>query len=461
MGYLLYKYSGNTPSVLNGKVNIFDRENNKLEIQVFKPSLFNPFLQGYCKSFKDYIIYLYWLIISYFELAIYYVKNGEKIIHTSLVTGKSFKFPFMKKNDWHIGPCVTVEGYRGRGIYPKVLQKITYDFYKRNNSSQSSLYMIVKDTNIPSIKGVHKAGFVKIADIVKNRWFCSYRYSLMLHDWKYYNHAVIPNTAPHITPDLTPIKDGTIWNIDGKFPLFVRYTTDFNYKEDTSWYFVVKDSEYEIESLKSNRRKKITKGRKYFYIQTISARDYKSDMASICEEAFASYPDEYRPNFSSSDYIGSIENGEWDKYAIVGVFYRLTNELAGYVTLLEHDRYIEAQQHKVKPSFEKYYVNYALVDGMLSYFNKKIIDQKKYIVNGNTNLVHNTAFYDLLIDHFGYRKAYCKLNIVYRPVIRPFVTILYLFRRTISHFKNIHPLIYKINAVLEMENIARKCRAMQ
>ena len=29
--------------------------------------------------------------------------------------------------------------------------------------------------------------------------------------WKYYNHAMIPTTAPHEIPGLHPILDGSIW----------------------------------------------------------------------------------------------------------------------------------------------------------------------------------------------------------------------------------------------------------
>ena len=226
---------------------------NNFEVQVFKPSLFKPSLKGYCNSFKDYATYFYWLVISYFELAIYYVKDGEKLIHTSLVTNKSFKFPFMSENDLHIGPCITKEEYRGRGIYPKVLQKIALD------SPQKTLFMIIEDSNIASIKGVTKAGFKKIGKICKYKKLFSNIYTLKSDEWKYYNHAVIPNTAPHITPDLTPIKNGSIWNIDSKFPFLARWTSDFDCKIKTDWYYVIKDSCYEIQSLNSNRRKKITR----------------------------------------------------------------------------------------------------------------------------------------------------------------------------------------------------------
>ena len=33
--------------------------------------------------------------------------------------------------------------------------------------------------------------------------------------WRYYNHAAIPTCAPHEEPELTPIKNGSIWKMGG------------------------------------------------------------------------------------------------------------------------------------------------------------------------------------------------------------------------------------------------------
>ena len=33
----------------------------------------------------------------------------------------------------------------------------------------------------------------------------------MIDNWKYYNHAVVPITAPHENPDLKPIEDNSNW----------------------------------------------------------------------------------------------------------------------------------------------------------------------------------------------------------------------------------------------------------
>jgi len=50
---------------------------------------------------------------------------------------------------------------------------------------------------------------------------------MKINGWKYYNHAAIPTTAPHEKVNTQPIKDKTIWKMDGK-PLFARWTENFD-----------------------------------------------------------------------------------------------------------------------------------------------------------------------------------------------------------------------------------------
>ena len=78
-----------------------------------------------------------------------------------------------------------------------------------------------------------------------------------IKDWRYYNHAAVSSVPPHVTPDLSPIKDGSIWRINGKKPLLVRYTIDWDCGYDTGWWYIIKDAPFEIESLSKNSRKYI------------------------------------------------------------------------------------------------------------------------------------------------------------------------------------------------------------
>lgn len=37
----------------------------------------------------------------------------------------------------------------------------------------------------------------------------------MIEGWRYYNHAMIPITAPHEKVNMKPVLDGSIWKYNG------------------------------------------------------------------------------------------------------------------------------------------------------------------------------------------------------------------------------------------------------
>ena len=85
--------------------------------------------------------------------------------------------------------------------------------------------------------------------------------------WKYYNHAVIPTTAPHENPNMAPVEDGSIWKIGGGRPLLARWTTEFDCGYETSWWYVIKEQPFEMELLDSKVRKHIRQSLKKVYVK--------------------------------------------------------------------------------------------------------------------------------------------------------------------------------------------------
>lgn len=159
MVYELYELKSN--SVVKTEPYVIG---DKLELGVFKPSIFRMCLPNLSPTFKNKITNLYWYFITFGRFRIYYVKAKEKIIHTSYCAPKCYKFPFMSRGDLHIGPCATDSKYRGKGIYPYVLTRIIKDYAKQN----ISFYMIIEANNIPSQRGVFKVGFIKTMALRKS-----------------------------------------------------------------------------------------------------------------------------------------------------------------------------------------------------------------------------------------------------------------------------------------------------
>lgn len=126
------------------------------EVRVKKISLFSPFIKGEKKRVKTLLTRWMFYLSAKGDFRIYYVtaEEGGRPIHTSYVTGPSSKFPFMEKGDIHIGPCNTAPEHRGQGIYRRVLKTI----HAENHSQCTRAYMIVDESNLPSIKGIEAAG---------------------------------------------------------------------------------------------------------------------------------------------------------------------------------------------------------------------------------------------------------------------------------------------------------------
>lgn len=145
--------------------------NPEYEIVDFIPSIFRLKL-GECSSLKELMLHLMWFFNRRGRFRIFYVMHHGNVVHYSYLMPKFFKLSFMSRDDLHIGPCFTSPSYRGRGIYPYMVNHIV----KRNFRRGRRFLAIVNENNVKSIKGLYKAGFAYVGDLEKDR-FGIYRYA--------------------------------------------------------------------------------------------------------------------------------------------------------------------------------------------------------------------------------------------------------------------------------------------
>lgn len=271
-----------------------------------------------------------------------------------------------------------------------------------------------------------------------------------LKDWKYYNHAMIPNVPPHITPDLSCIENGDIWKHPKK-PLLARWISDFDCEEKTNWWYVIKDTPFDINSLKSKRRYEINKGNKFFDVVEIDPCSYKDELFIIHSKALASYS---RSKLQSIDYNHfSHSISSWKFYKFYGAFHKESGNLCAYALLNKQHTFIDFTSLKSIPEFEKYGLNTALVYKILL-DHSDYLNASGYICDGSRNINHETAFQDYLEKYFGFRKAYCKLHIKYNFALDYLIKLIYPFRNVLIKFDKIR-FIHLVNSILKMEGIVR------
>ena len=275
---------------------------------------------------------------------------------------------------------------------------------------------------------------------------------MQVEGWKYYNHAMVPTTAPNETPDTHPIESGAIWKAGGGTPLLARWTTNWDCGHETNWWYVIKDEPFDIEALKSKRRYEVNKGNKNFDVRIINPCEYKEDLLKVRIEAFSAYPSKYRPSVVKEKFLKEVD--DWDKYDVFGAFSKETNEISGYALLkMQNDNFLNFTVLKTVPAMEKFAVNAALVYGIVNHY-EEFLKSGGIICDGSRSINHETHFQDYLEKYFGFRKAYCNLHVQYNPKIKWLIKLMFPVRKTLNSFDGIG-IIHSINSVLKMEEICR------
>ena len=271
----------------------------------------------------------------------------------------------------------------------------------------------------------------------------------MVKGWKYYNHSLIPSTAPHEMVNMQPIKDGSIWKkcVWGGWPILARWTTEFDCREKTQFWYTIIDTPFDISELKSDYRRRIRIGLKNFKCKIISSKEYAQDMAEITLKDWATYPAKYRPHTRKIDLIKMYCNL---KETVWGAF-DINNQLSAFQVIEDNGSYYSMGQGKSNPETQKLQVNAALIASYLDFYAQDI-SNGKYISNGTRNIFHETNFNEDLCKKYGFRKAFCKLNVVYRFPFNIMVYCLYPCRKLIKNNNRIGSLIHSI---LLMEEIRR------
>lgn len=277
----------------------------------------------------------------------------------------------------------------------------------------------------------------------------------MNNEWEYYNHALVPTLPPHIDPDISWMKDSDRWKeyAGGKMPLFARWVSNFDCTEETEWWCIIKDTPFDIMSLKSNRRSLITRGLKRVDVKVIIPADYAEQMSNILVKEWKYYDDSYEEGNDrqklTDDFkkltMKNLGNAEY-----LGAFLKDTDTMIGYAIYNLFDDWIEYSVVKTDPEYLNTQVNAALAYfGVERYMRPGI----KYIHGGWRTVIHESNYQEYLMKNFGFRKAYCKLHIQYRPLMQIAVNVLYPLRGMIKNVKN--KWIYTVWCALQQEEIRR------
>jgi len=102
----------------------------------------------------------------------YFIKDDGSYIHKSFVFNKLHVLKLIGKTGPAIGDCVTVPAYKGRSIYPFVINHLAGEMLRKKESEE--VFIIVNSNNASSIRGIEKAGFKLFKKIKAKRFLLFY-----------------------------------------------------------------------------------------------------------------------------------------------------------------------------------------------------------------------------------------------------------------------------------------------
>lgn len=240
----------------------------------------------------------------------------------------------------------------------------------------------------------------------------------------------------------------------GEGTLLVRWTTDWDCGYETEWWYIIRESPFDIETLSKNSRKHIRQAMQKCYVKKINTVDYIDALYYCYEKTVDNYKN-FQGKISFEGFSKMYLNCESSGVDCWGCFSIESNDLIGYITVVPYDDYAETQTAKFLPEYLNLRTSDAIYYTVFEYYLNQ--QGKKYVCSGTRNISHITNTQDYKIKTFNCRKAYCKLHIRYKPKISCVIKLLYPFRKILSLFDSISK-IHQINAVIKMEEIIRRQR---
>lgn len=268
-------------------------------------------------------------------------------------------------------------------------------------------------------------------------------------NWTLYNGALVPDVPPHIETKLSPEEANNLLKKSKAY--FLRWPSDFDCGFATQWWYLIRDKSIDLGEFDSGRRRQIKNGLKKCIVKKVDAEYIAGNGYEVYISAFASYDTFQKPAGREEFYESMMSRKGNPVFDFWAAFDKADNNLIGYcMNRLEPDCCMYSTA-KYKPEFLKLYVSHALIYEMTNYYLNEL--GLKYVYDGARSISHKTNVQNFLIDKLHFRKAFCRLNIVYNPIVKIIVHVLYPFRNIISKINM--DAAKKITVLLLQEKIRR------
>ena len=243
-----------------------------------------------------------------------------------------------------------------------------------------------------------------------------------------YKHCLVWNGAPNREVKIQADVSKNLIRLSKAWML--RNCYDWDCKEATNYWFIIKNK-YAPEDYSKKTRKYIQKANDRFIFKLIGKDMLYEQGYKVYLDAFSKYKVNDGFKESREQFIARI-NGMNSDFEIWGAIDKETGNLEAYSICKKIDDIVEFESSKANPEFlSKFYVLYGLYDARNYHYLEN--EKKDFVISSARSITEHSNIQNFMIEKFGFRKAYCKIDLYYVFWLKVCIYILYPFRRLIKY----------------------------
>lgn len=261
--------------------------------------------------------------------------------------------------------------------------------------------------------------------------------------YKLYKRSLIWSEAPHLEKKLSIIKTKKLLKQNNA--LILRNIYNFDIENETSFWYIIKDSFGGMEELSSKTRNQIRRAQKLLEIKKVDKKLIFEQGYEVYSSSFKKYKNIAVSPLNKSDFLKGLQH-DFKGEEFWGCIDKADGKLIAYAHNIIQNNMCNYNSMKAIPEYlTGYYPYYGLIYLMNEYYLET--RGLKYVSDGARSITEHSNIQPFLINKLNFRKAYCNLTISYIYWLKPIIKILYPIRKYIWNLQ--------IKAILHQEAINR------
>lgn len=269
----------------------------------------------------------------------------------------------------------------------------------------------------------------------------------MISFWKIFKNTLLPVDILQIpsVDSLNQIK--RILNKQNYF--FASYTSNFDQKEVSDFWYIINDVPMALEAYPTKVRNEIRQSLQKCQVEIVDPTEHWDTLFRLYNLAVDGYK-HYNYRYSINQFKEKMMS-QINKIDI----WLIKNSQSipiGYGYVIKNNEYVDLFDIKINPS----QLSCLPVFHLLYKINIHYLvgNNFQFISDGRKSMLHDTQFQTFLEKKFLYRKAYCRLHIIYSSKIKLLIQFLRPFKILLLALPKIGP-IRKLALLLNYDHIAR------